>query len=216
MDFLKEILGEELYAQVAEKINAHNGNEANKDKQIKVANLGGGDYVGKAKHEALQALLDGKVTELETANNLIADLKKSAKGDEALQGKVTAYETQVAQLQAQLKQTQIDSGLKIALLEAGASDIDYLTYKANNNGDKALELAEDGKIKGVDDLISGLKTQFPNQFKKADGGFKVDPNPLPKSNPGGMTKADFLRKPYAERAAFANENPEAYKEMMKN
>lgn len=215
MDFLKEILGEELYAQVAEKINAHNGNEANKDKQIKVANLGGGEYVGKAKYEALQALHNGKITELETANNLIADLKKSAKGDEALQGKVTAYESQVAQLQEQLKKTQIDSGLKIAFLEAGASDIDYLTFKANS-GDKPLELTEDGKIKGIDDLISGLKTQFPNQFKKADGGFKVDPNPLPKSNPGGMTKADFMRKPYAERAAFANENPEAYKEMMKN
>lgn len=215
MDFLKEILGEELFKQVAEKINAHNGNEANKDKQIKIGNLGGGDYVGKAKHEALQALFDGKVTELETANTLIADLKKSAKGDEALQGKVTAYETQVAQLQEQLKQTQIDSGLKIAFLEAGASDIDYLTFKAKS-GDKALELAEDGKIKGVDDLISGLKTQFPNQFKKADGGIKVEPNPLPKGEPGGMTKADFMRKPYAERAAFANENPEAYKEMMKN
>ena len=35
MDFLKEILGEELYNQVASKINEHNGNEANKDNQIK-------------------------------------------------------------------------------------------------------------------------------------------------------------------------------------
>lgn len=198
MDFLKEILGEELYAQVAEKINAHNGNEANKDKQIKVANLGGGEYVGKAKHEALQALFNGKVTELETANNLIADLKKSAKGDEALQGKVTAYESQVAQLQEQLKQTQIDSGLKIALLEAGASDIDYLNFKAKS-GDKPLELTEDGKIKGVDDLISGLKTQFPNQFKKADDGFKVDPNPLPKGDERKtepQSLADALRMQY--------------------
>lgn len=29
MEFLKEVLGEELYNQMAEKINAHNGNEAN-------------------------------------------------------------------------------------------------------------------------------------------------------------------------------------------
>lgn len=42
MEFLKEILGEELFNQVASKINEHNGNEANKDKQIKVANLGSG------------------------------------------------------------------------------------------------------------------------------------------------------------------------------
>ena len=39
MEFLKEILGEELYKQFEEKVNAYNGNEANKDKQIKLANL---------------------------------------------------------------------------------------------------------------------------------------------------------------------------------
>lgn len=215
MDFLKEILGEELFAQVAEKINAHNGNEANKDKQIKIANLGGGDYVSKAKHDALQAMFDGKSTELDTANTLIADLKKNAKGDEALQGKVTAYETQVAQLQDQLKQTQIDSGLKIAFMEAGGTDIDFLIWKAKNANDgKPLELGEDGKIKGIDDLISGLKTSAPNHFKKV-GSVKIEENPLQTGKTGGMTRAEFMRKPYAERAAYASENPEAYKEIMK-
>ena len=57
MEFLKEILDEELFKQLEARINEHNGNEANKDKQIKVGNLGSGDYVSKAKHDALQALL---------------------------------------------------------------------------------------------------------------------------------------------------------------
>ena len=39
MEFLKEILGEELYKQFEQAVNAYNGNEANKDKQIKLANL---------------------------------------------------------------------------------------------------------------------------------------------------------------------------------
>lgn len=202
MDFLKEILGEELFAQFAEKVNAYNGNEANKEKQIKIANLGGGEYVSKAKHDALQALLDGKTTELDTANGLIADLKKSAKGDEALQGKVTAYEAQVKQLQDQLVQTQIDSGLKIAFMEAGGTDIDFLIWKAkNDNGGKPLEIGEDGKIKGVDDLISGLKTSAPNHFKKA-GGVKVEENPLPSGNErkeAPQTLADALRMQYENK-----------------
>jgi hypothetical protein len=42
MEFLKELLGEELYSQIEAKINEHNGNEANKDKQIKIGNLGTG------------------------------------------------------------------------------------------------------------------------------------------------------------------------------
>ena len=173
MDFLKELLGEELFNQLMEKINAHNGNEANKDNQIKIGNLGGGEYVGKAKHDALQALLDGKDAELTTATALIDDLKKAAKGDEALQGKVTAYETEIAQLKKNLIQTQIDSNLKIVLLEAGATDPDYLMYKLKN-GEKPLELGEDGKVKGADDLVSGLKTSLPEHFKKAGAGVRVD------------------------------------------
>ena len=77
MEFLKEILGEELYNQFVEKVNAYNGNEANKDKQVKIANLGGGEYVGKGKFDALNQQLTSKQTELDTANNLITDLKKS-------------------------------------------------------------------------------------------------------------------------------------------
>lgn len=197
MDFLKEILGEELFNQVAEKLNAHNGNEANKDKQIKLANLGSGEYVGKAKHDALQAQFDSKDQELIKANGLIAELQKAAKGDETLQNKVKEYQDQAAQLQKQLNDTLIESGLRIAFMEAGGVDIDYLIYKAKN-GEKALELGEDQKIKGVDDIVSGLKTSSPNQFKKASGG-KVEENPLPdggdhKTEPA--TLADALRMQY--------------------
>lgn len=199
MDFLKEILGEDLFAQVAEKINAHNGNEANRDNQIKIGNLGGGDYVSKAKHDALQALFDGKEQELTAANGLIEGFKKSQKDNEAVQGQITAYQNQVKQLQEQLVQTQIDSGLKIAFMEAGGTDIDYLIWKAKYGNDgKPLELGEDGNIKGIDDLISGLKTSAPNHFKKA-GGFKVEENHLPsggKREEAPQTLADALRMQY--------------------
>lgn len=186
MDFLKEILGEELFKQVTEKINAHNGDEANKDKQIKLGNLGGGEYVGKAKHDALQALLDGKTDELDKANALIADLKKSAKGDEGLQQKVTDYESQVATLQAENARTRLMFALKLSLMEAKATDVDYLTYKLEEklkSEGKTLELDDNEKVKGIDDLISGLKTQFPTQFEAGGGSkLKVEPNPLPKGN----------------------------------
>ena len=69
MEFLKEILGEDLYNQVSEKINAHNGNEANKENQIKIGNLGKGEYVAQGKYAALQEALNGKDTEITNANN---------------------------------------------------------------------------------------------------------------------------------------------------
>ena len=217
MDFLKEILGEELFAKVAEKINAHNGNEANKDSQVKLANLGGGEYVSKAKHDALQALFNSKEQELTAANGLIDGFKKSAKDNEVVQGQITAYQDQVKQLQGQLTQTQIDSRLRILFMENGGSDIDYLIYKAKSDrGDKPFELSDDGKIKGEDDLVSGLKTSAPSHFKKA-GGIKVEPNPLPtpKTDGATVTKEDFNKMGYTSRVELKQNNPDLYTSLMK-
>lgn len=197
MEFLKEILGEELFNQLAEKINAHNGNEANQNNQIKLGNLGSGEYVSKAKHDALQALLDGKNTELDTANGLIAELKKGTKGNEELQGKISGYESQVADLQAQLEETKVKSALKVALLSEKCTDIDYVSFclekKLKEQG-KTLELDENENIKGWDDLLSGMKTQLPTQFEKAGGGRIPEPNPLPtgddrKTEPKSLAEA---------------------------
>lgn len=204
MEFLKELLGEELYKQIESKINEHNGNEANKENQIKIGNLGKGEYVGKAKYDALDALLKGKEAELTTANGLIEQLKKGTKGNEELQGKITQYETTVADLQSQLHETKIKSAAKVGLLAEKCNDVDYVTYVMEKNlkeQGKTLELDENENIKGWGDLISGLKTQLPKQFESAgDGGFE----PFNKGGvPGGKSGeaepeslADALRMQY--------------------
>lgn len=183
MEFLKEILGEELYSQLESKINEYNGNEANKDKQIKIGNLGTGEYVGKGKYDALNDLISSKETELKSANDLIAELKKGTKGNEDLQKKIGDYDVQVAQLQDQLNETKIKSAIKVALLSEKAVDVDYLTFKLNEKlKDKGenLELDENDNIKGWDDKLSGLKTQFPAMFESASaGGKKFIENKLP-------------------------------------
>lgn len=221
MEFLKEILGDELFKQLESKINEHNGNEANKDKQVKLGNLGSGEYVGKGKHdselEKLNQLLSGKTTELETANQLIADLKKDSKGNEEMQGKITTYETQVAELQKQLQETKVKSALKVALLSEKAVDIDYLTYKVNEKlaeQGKALELDENDNIKGWDDVLSGLKTQFPTQFEKANQT-QVDVNVLQTGNQQqtSITKEQFDRMGYQNRLKLKQEQPEVYAQM---
>lgn len=219
MEFLKQIIGEELYNQLVEKVNAHNGNEANKDNQVKIANLANGEYVGKGKYDALNEMLTGKQTELDTANGLIAELKKGAKGNEEMQGKIAQYETTVAQLQAQLQDTKIKAAIKVALLSEKAVDVDYLTFKLNEKlkeKGESLELDENENIKGWDDKLSGLKVQFPNMFESASGAKKIEENKLEKGdNSSSFTRADILKKPYAERAALYAENPEAYNEAMK-
>ena len=165
----------------------------------------------------LKGDFDNLTTQHGEATKLIEELKKGTKGNEELQGKVTAYETQIADLQKQLKQTQIESAIKVALLGAKATDIDYMTFKLKEKGE--IELAEDGSIKGIDDKISGLKTQFPNQFETAGSkdGRIYDVNKLPEQNDdGGVTKEAFEKMGYQERLKLYNENPETYEELSKN
>lgn len=208
MEFLKEILGEELFNQFKEKIDAHNGDDANKEKQIKLANLAGGEYVGKGKFDALQEALTGKDTELTNANNLIAELKKASKGNEEMQAKFTSYEQENARLQEELQETKLKSAIKVALLSEKATDIDYLTFKLNEKlkeKGEALELDENENIKGWDDKLSGLKTQFPTFFETSSGkdDKKIEEHRLPNQDSDAddqpATLADALKQHYEQK-----------------
>ena len=222
MEFLKAVLGDELFAQVAEKINAHNGNEANKDNLIKLGNLGKGEYVASGKYTSLQETLAGKDAEIANANNLIAELKKASKGNEEMQQKFTQYETENARLQTELQETKLKSAIKVALLSEKAVDVDYLTFKLNeklNEKGETLELDENDNIKGWEERLSGLKTQFPAMFEsKGKDSYQVlGDNRLPGSEGSNvLTKSELLKKPYVERARIAQENPEAYNTAMKS
>ena len=223
---LEELLGADLYAQVKAKLDEVNSKEPDKLKHVRYADLSEGEYVGKGKYESeiekLNNMIAGKDAELTTANGLIAELKKGTKGNEELQSKITGYESQVADLQAQLRDTKIKSAIKVALMAEKAVDVDYLTYKLNEKlkeKGETLELDENDNIKGGNDKLSGLKTQFPKMFESAsgsDGSFKrADDGKLPRTEENGsLTRSEILKKSYAERQKIYEESPDAYNEAM--
>lgn len=148
------------------------------------------------------------------ATTLIEELKKGSKGNEQLQSKITAYETQVAELQAELEQTKIESAIKVALLSAKAVDVDYLTFKLKEKGE--IKLDDQGNIKGIDDMLAGLKTQFPTQFESASQK-KIDEHKLPDGdNTKKISQEDFNKMGYQDRLKIYNENPELYAELSGN
>lgn len=120
------------------------------------------------------------------ATALIEQLKKDNKGNEDLQGKVTGYETKIAELEKANEQLKVDSALKIALLEAKVQDVDYLTFKIKEKGEVVLD--DNGKIKGIDDTLAALKTQFPNQFVTEAQQLEIQPQKLP--DDGGKREAE--------------------------
>ena len=212
MEFLKNVLGEELYNQVLSKINEHNGNEANKESKIKLANLESGDYVGKNKYSSLEQDLQSKIAELSESNKLIETLKKGTKGNEELQGKITTYESTIQNLQNELAKTKLDNAIKVKLLEAKATDLEYLTFKL---GAQEMKLDEKGELVGWHDKLTELKTQFPNFF---EGGTKkvYEDGKLPNNDDNGaLSKESILKMSYADRLKMFNENPEAFKDATK-
>lgn len=164
------------------------------------------------RYSKLKGDFDNLTAQHGESTKLIEQLKAGTKDSEALQGKITAYEGQITQLQEQLKQTQLESEIKVALLSAKVTDVDYMTFKLKEKGD--LEIGEDGHIKGIDDKIAGLKTQFPTQFESGKGGSVVEPNPLPEGERrNSVTKEAFEKMGYQDRVKLFKENPETYAEL---
>nr|WP_285948117.1 phage scaffolding protein [Bacteroides intestinalis] len=217
---LEELLKDspDVLKAVTDAIAKVNEGKSDKLEHVRFADLSEGEYVSKAKYTALDAENQTNTTKLTEANNLIQQLQKAAKGDEALQGQVTAYQTKVQELETELAQTKIDAAIKVGLLAENAVDVDYLTFKLKEKGEK-MELDEQGNIKGWSDKVAALKTQLPTQFQdKGKGGYEGF-RPLDKNNQQnqdkGMTRAELLKKPYAEQVKFFNEDPDAYNEIMK-
>jgi len=146
------------------------------------------------------------------STQLIEQLKKSNAGNEGLQQKITDYEGKIEQLQSELEKTKIDSALKIALLEANVTDVDYLTFKIKEKGE--VTIGDDGKIKNIDDTIAALKTQFPQHFT-SESKKKIDENKLPNSdnNDGKISQDAFDKMTYQERLKVFNDSPELYNEL---
>lgn len=198
---LEELLEKELYEQVKAAIDAANAKEPDKLKHIRYADLSEGNYISKEKYSALETN-NGSITEqLKTAQELIEELKKNTGGDENLQGKITEYETTIGTLQKQLEQEKLDSAVKIALLEADCRDVDYITFKLKEKGE--LSLDEAGKVKGMEDKLAALKTQFPDQFTSSNTK-RVEENRLP----GSDEKRTAEPKDLAEALKMEFENKE--------
>lgn len=168
------------------------------------------------RYSKLKEQHDAQTKQLEESSKLIEDLKKSTEGQEDTQNKINEYQTKMTELEEQLVAERTESALKVSLLAAGvkASDIDYIMFKCKSDSDWKPVLDDSGNIKGMDDKIKGLKTQYPNQFESSSKK-KVDENKLPEDNDdkNKVTKEDFKKMGYQERLKVYNDNPDLYKEL---
>lgn len=161
MEFLKELLGEDLYNQVADKLKGH-------EKDVKLANLATGDYVSKQKYD----------DDLKERDTKIADLSKKVQNFDGvdvkkLQDDVKEWETKY---NSDIKEERRNSAIKLAVAKAGARSEKALMGMLDMD---SIKLGDDGKITGLDEQIAQIKKDDAFLFKPDDdqsSGIKKDVN----------------------------------------
>lgn len=146
------------------------------------------------------------------SSKLIESLKAGTKNSEELQGQINSYEgkiktmqtdydQKVKELEAEIAKTQLENAIQLALRDAKASDTDYLAFKLKEKYRDDLSLGEDGKIKGMDDKIAGLKTQYPTHFV-TEQQMRVEPHKLQKPDDNAqapISLADAIKAQYENK-----------------
>ena len=131
-------------------------------------------------------------TDLDAANKLVTDLKRSNQDVEGLQTKITEYETKVQTLETERVAERKTYAIKEALAKEGVTDVEYMSYKLGD-----LEIDKDGKVKDLESKVKSLKEANPTFFgvdttqstdPKAPG-YKVVDNKL--DNSGKKTDFDL-------------------------
>ena len=156
IEVLKDHVSEETYSALSEEL---------KDKDIKLADLSGGDYVSKAKYDALetqlnntQTLLTDTTAKLETAIQSAGD---NAALKQELENLKNTNQNEVANLTAQYEAKLKNAAVMAELTKAGANDPTDIMPHLNMD---AITINEKG-IVGLSDQLEPIKTAKPYLFK---------------------------------------------------
>lgn len=170
MEFLKEILGDDLYEQVKTKVSSYN-EKADKDKRVSIANVNSDEYITKAKYSQLETDLNNTKTSLSTAQTTIEDLKKSNGDNADLQQKIANYETEKANLEKAHKATTEklikESAIKDALYNEKAKHPELLLSKFDLS---KILLDEKGEkvVSGIEDQMKSNKETYKDLFGEVE------------------------------------------------
>ena len=173
---LKELLGEELYSQVTEKLG---------DKKIMVDD---GNFIPKSRFDQVNQAKKELEVQLKDRDTQLADLSKNNKDNENLLN-------QIKDLQALNKQTTTDYENKINQMKFDHA-LDGALTNAKSKNNKALKaLLDMNSIKYQEGKLEGLQEQI--EALQKDASYLFDLNTAP-ANTGGL--GNFSRNNQTENS----------------
>lgn len=203
---LKELLGEELFAQVDAKVQEHNSGIQDKKKHVRYADLSEGNYVSMEKYTEKETELSGVKQQLSEANRQIKSytdmdiegIKKSVADWQ------TKYNQDTTALQERITGLQKESAAKEFLSGKGLKS--KLAKQAALSGMMQLEY-KDGQFVGADDYLKKLKEEDPDSFteenKDKGPGNWVRGNSGQKKSPTVVSDEEaYLKRKYGNNKYF--------------
>lgn len=161
MEFLKTLLGEELYVKVREKLGdkkliLDDGSWIKKEGMIPKARL---DEVIQQRDDLKQQLAD--------RDQQLEDLKKKAGSSDELQAEIERLkgenENSKAEYQKKLKSLTLNQKIDAALVDAQAQQ-KYMNLLKKEIDREKLVLNEDGTVTGLSDQMTALKENYKEFF----------------------------------------------------
>jgi chromosome segregation ATPase len=211
MEFLKAILGDK-FPEFEAAITAYNALPENKDKQVKLADLSTGEYVGKGKYTALETEISNLKEQIKTNEGTIETLKKTNKDNETLQQTIKDHEATIQTLkttyEGKIKELTINTAIQSKLTDAKYPEL------ISGKFDKTkLSLSEDGtQVFGIDEQLVTIKEQYKDLFTPVVTGRE----PNNKGGSGAGQKNPWSKEHFnlTEQGKLLKDNPELAKQFM--
>lgn len=200
---LKDILGDELYEQVDEKLG--------EDNEIILAGENDGDYVPRSRLndktgevEKLESQIEELQGQIEQRDTQLEQLKNDTQTSKELKQRIEQLEEeneeQADELQSKLEQKETEilkerkaRAVETKLASSGAKHPNLLMKEVDLDG---VEINDKGKVEGVDDVISGLQENYEDLFGKESvkGNTPNKSGKTPESNPDKPDMNTFIRQ----------------------
>ena len=173
----------------------------------------GKNYVSKAQFNEKNDAYKQAKQEIENLTNDISTLSEANKANEALQSQIKELQDAATQREADynenIKNMKIDTAITKALSKSGAMNETILTGLLDRT---KIAIDEDNTITGIQEQIVALKESDPYLFKQDSIKGVVPGDATPKTH-DGITKEQFNKMSYLDRAQLQETNPDLYSEL---
>lgn len=180
---LKELLGEELYNQVQEKLG---------DKKIDIVN--DGRWIPKDKFDTVNTEKKEYKDQVDTLSKELGKLQKQLEDNKDATDTIENLKKQIADKETEMANIRKQNAIKFEVLNHNPNDVaDILPHLK----DDIITIAEDGTIAGLKEQLETLKENKPYLFKQTEpdgtggsiGGGEKKKQP---GNESHDSKTDFI------------------------